>query len=266
MVQLSDLHFGAGKQNVHPAHQLLEHVVAVVKEQQNSVVLASGDITYQALDAGYREATHFFEQLLDRTGLDRSRFLFCPGNHDCHATGHFKAFDTFTYGIRRDNECTFSGTTCRLLAIDGLNFLLMNSSHHLDHRYGLADVDALGKLAPADPANCVAVIHHHLIPTDKMDPSTTRNAHEVLLTLDDKGVPILLHGHQHVAKGVAVGRTPVNVLGVNSFNFHVPGGQNAIGLLNWRDDGVSFSRRVLFDSGLTKSSAHYKEVDRVTIR
>ncbi len=266
VVQLSDLHFGAGRQNVHPAHQLLEHVVAIVKEQRNPVILASGDITYQALDAGYAEATLFFERLLDRTGLDRSRFLFCPGNHDCHITERFKGFDAFSYGIRRDGECTYSGTTCRLIAIDELSFLLVNSSHHLDHRYGLADVDALRELNPADPANCVAVIHHHLIPTDRMDSSTTRNAHELLLSLDATGVPVLLHGHQHVAKGLAVGHTPVKVFGVNSFNFQVAGGQNAIGLLNWRDDGVSFSRRVLFDSGLTRSGPHFKDVEQVTIR
>lgn len=266
VIQLSDLHFGAGGENVHSPTALVEQVAELAQKLNNPIILASGDITFKAGNSGYEEAGHFFEQLRNATGLERKRFLFCPGNHDCHATDHFKAFDSFTYRIRRDDACTFSDSPCRAVTLDGLIFVLMNSVYHLDHKYGLVDVKALRRTEIADPQNTAVISHHHLIPTDQHDTSTTRNSYDLLTALDDMGIPVLLHGHQHVTKGLRVGKTPVHVVGVNSFNFAFRGGQNAVGVLEWQDGSVKFTRRIYLNDGVEAALRRYQVVDEVAIR
>lgn len=266
VIQLSDLHFGASGHNAHPLTSLADHVAALAASLDNPVILSSGDITFKAGEAGYQEARQFFDRLRIATGLERDRFLFCPGNHDCHADDHFRAFDEFTWHVRRDGACSFSKQSCQVIPMDGLTFLLLNSAHHLDHRYGLIDLNALRNIKIEDPANCLAVSHHHLIPSDPTDPSTTRNAYGVLAALDEMKVPVLLHGHQHVTKGIPIGSTPVHVIGVNSFNFAFPGGQNAVGVLEWADTSVTFTRRIYLTDGVGNAGDRFQTIDGVTIR
>lgn len=266
IIQLSDLHFGAGSQNPHPSRELVDHVSVLAAALENPVVLASGDITYKARKQGYDEAALFFDRLRQATQLDRDRFLFCPGNHDCHAETHFASFDAFTYRMRRDEACTFSKHPVRIVTLDGLTVLLLNSAHHLDHSFGLVDEAALRAVQLPTPENTVAVSHHHVVPTHRNDASTTRNAYDLLTMLDDKRVPLLLHGHQHLTRGLPVGSTPVHVFGVNSFNFAYLGGQNAVGVVEWKDGHLRFQRRIYVTDGLGAASGRYHAIDEVVIR
>jgi 3',5'-cyclic AMP phosphodiesterase CpdA len=266
VIQLSDLHFGASGQNAHPSGELADQVAEVAASLNNPLILASGDITFKAADAGYREASQFFDRVRNATGLGRDRFLFCPGNHDCHAQHKFKAFDAFTFGVRQDGACTFSARACQVVDVDGLTFVLLNSAYHFDHEFGLVDLDSLRRIKIAEPADCVAVSHHHVIPSDPNDPSTTRNAYGLLTALDDMHIPVLLHGHQHVTKAIPVGNTPVQVIGVNSFNFAYAGGQNALGVLEWTDKSVKFERRIYLSDGVGSAGRRFETLDGVTIR
>lgn len=266
IIQLSDLHFGAGSQNPHPSAELVDQVSGLSAALENPVVLASGDITYKATEQGYDEAALFFDRLRKASRLDRDRFLFCPGNHDCHAKTHFASFDAFTYRMRRDDACTFSKDTIRIVTIDGLTVLLLNSAHHLDHSFGLVDEAALRAAQLPSPENTLAVSHHHVVPTHRVDTSTTRNAYQLLTVLDDKRVPLLLHGHQHLTRGLPVGSTPVHVFGVNSFNFASPGGHNAVGVVEWKNDNLRFQRRIYVTDGLGAASGRYHEIEEVVIR
>lgn len=266
IIQLSDLHFGAGLHNPHPLGELVDQVSGLVAAVDNPLVLASGDITYKASDQGYEEASQFFDRLRQSTQLDRDRFLFCPGNHDCHAKTHFAGFDAFTYGVRRDAACTFAKHSLKTVNIDGLTVLLLNSAHHLDHKFGLVDETAVRAVQFPSPENTIAVSHHHVIPTHRSDASTTRNAYDLLTVLDEKRVPLLLHGHQHLTRGVTMGQTPVHVFGVNSFNFIYPGGQNAVGLVEWKGEKLRFQRRIYVTDGLGAASGRYHTIDEVMIR
>lgn len=266
IIQLSDLHFGAGSQNPHPSGELVDQVSGLAAALNNPVVLASGDITFKASEQGYVEAGLFFDRLRQATRLDRNRFLFCPGNHDCHAKTHFASFDAFSYRMRRDDACTFSKRTLRTVAIDGLTVLLLNSAYHLDHSFGLVDEAALRAVQLPSPENTLAVSHHHVVPTHRNDASTTRNAYALLTVLDEKRVPLLLHGHQHLTRGLPIGSTPVHVFGVNSFNFAYPGGQNAVGIVEWNGEGLRFQRRIYISDGLGAASKRYHAIDEVVIR
>lgn len=266
IIQLSDLHFGAGAQNPHPSAELADQVSGLAATLHNPVVLASGDITYKASAQGYSDAVQFFDRVRQATGLDRDRFLFCPGNHDCHATTHFRSFDAFSYRMRRDDACTFSSHNLRTVTVGGLTVLLLNSAHHLDHRFGLVDEAALRAVQLQSPENTLAVSHHHLVPTHRDDVSTTRNAYGLLTVLDEKRVPLLLHGHQHLARGLPVGSTPVHVFGVNSFNFAYRGGQNAVGIADWKAGHLRFERRIYVSDGPGAASGRYQMIDQVSIR
>src|SRR5688572_7574245 len=47
-------------------------------------VVVSGDVTQSAEPAQYAEAETFLRQLLDSLGLETTRLLVVPGNHDVH--------------------------------------------------------------------------------------------------------------------------------------------------------------------------------------
>ncbi len=267
MLQLSDLHFGADFDNAHPSAMLCEHLMTLIRDlEAQPVLLISGDITFQAKARGYQEAKQFFDRLKEGTGLDGKRFVFCPGNHDLDRASGFHAYDAFVYDVRRDDECGFASRSCGTLTVDGLTFVLVNSAHHHDHRYGLVDVAALRALAlPADRRQVIAVSHHHVIPTEHHDCSTIRNAYAFLTALDSSGIRVLLHGHQHLSRGLPVGDTPVSIFGVNSFNYHMKGGQNALNQLTWRGDQMTFQRRIFVHDGIRDAGPRFEALEEHSI-
>src|SRR5258708_5274302 len=83
IVHLSDLHFGAGAENALAFREIEDPLVALINGTSPApIVVLSGDITFKGRSEGYEEASRFFEAIRTATGLDRNRFIACPGNHD----------------------------------------------------------------------------------------------------------------------------------------------------------------------------------------
>ena len=88
ILHISDLHFGeksrfkdyideniCDKLGVRLATPVLEHF-------KPDLVAVTGDIAHTGGEKDYQCALKFFNSLSENLGLDRDRFVFCPGNHD----------------------------------------------------------------------------------------------------------------------------------------------------------------------------------------
>jgi 3',5'-cyclic AMP phosphodiesterase CpdA len=274
VLHLSDLHFGAGIANAVIFNRISEALIALIKDISSPpVIVLSGDVTFQGRINGYADAGRFFESIRTGAGLERSRFLICPGNHDIVppklAGGipeGFEELDRFAYSLRRDNACSFSERTCRSVEIDGIHFLLINSSFHLDKAFGLVNLEDLKAELRSSPPSAVchsriAVVHHHPIPIAKNDLSTIRNAYDLLAFLDENKFGALLHGHQHTTMGLSVGATPVITYGVSSLNYLTSGRLNGFNDYQIKMNGISsVMRRTLLMDGRAGDATGYGTV------
>jgi len=109
VLHISDLHFNSGSYNVEP-YRIEKGLINLIKskkdEEDGFYLIVSGDITTAGTADGFSEAKSFFENILKETNIKKENFLICPGNHDI-ANNSFETFDSFSYGIRRDNVFTF---------------------------------------------------------------------------------------------------------------------------------------------------------------
>jgi 3',5'-cyclic AMP phosphodiesterase CpdA len=251
IVHLSDLHFGAEYWNTHALGKLRDHLVEfLARLSQRPIIVLSGDITFKGSHEGYRVAADFFGHIVSDTGIDRNRFIVCPGNHDIARGQPFGPFDQFSYGLRRDKSCVFGSASAAIVAFDHLRLLILNSAYHADPGHGLIDLKEVENLLRRQPAMSteipqIAITHHHIIPTLRDDSSVTRNAYDLVRLLDGYGYRALLHGHQHYTTGLPIGHTPVTVFGVSSLNFQNPGITNGLNLYRLKGSRLAMERYAL---------------------
>jgi 3',5'-cyclic AMP phosphodiesterase CpdA len=239
---LSDTHFGNAAP-MFPVHKLKGALSALItiENDPNSFLIISGDITYQGKSDGYKQAQSIIKEIwLDRGGK-RDHFFACPGNHDI-CQGSFKSFDDFQYGIRRNDSAKFEKSSAHLISGDEVAFLLLNTAHHLDHKYGLLELNKIANLLEenSDILNKkiqkVAIIHHHLIGYDQEDLSTVRNALPFLKLLDEFGFNLILHGHRHSLAPITVGQAGIQIFSARSLNFPTLGIKNGVAIHEFKNN------------------------------
>ncbi|MFC1862939.1 metallophosphoesterase family protein [Thermodesulfobacteriota bacterium] len=87
-LHLSDLHFQATKETSSDRDVILTDLLEDLrrlKERHDlspDFILISGDIAYCGINAEYKLAERFFDELLEATELSKERLLVVPGNHD----------------------------------------------------------------------------------------------------------------------------------------------------------------------------------------
>jgi hypothetical protein len=85
-LHISDFHIRDG--DSYDRDVVLGALVRSVREmgvrqgRRPDLIFATGDIAHAGKASQYKQATKFFDALLDATGLDRSRLFVIPGNHD----------------------------------------------------------------------------------------------------------------------------------------------------------------------------------------
>ncbi len=86
-IHLSDFHF-ADTPDPYERNTVLEPLLTEITRRreedgfQPDALFVTGDIAYSGKPAEYLAATRFFDDLLESTGLDKSRLFVVPGNHD----------------------------------------------------------------------------------------------------------------------------------------------------------------------------------------
>lgn len=252
ILHISDLHFGDPSSVLHRVEVDRALSSLLAKAGRDAFVVFSGDVSFRGSKQGYSEALEALQPALNRFGINRSKVVVCPGNHDIvkstTAWSLFEAFDSWSAEMRSDKRCTFSTESCRLLSDGEADVLVINSAYHGHIGYGLVDVEqmdkTLGQIEPTKQQGRprIAVLHHHLIPYSGLgDESTTRNSYDVLKRLVKYDFSLVLHGHQHALLELGVGSTSTKICGVGSFRYSTPGFINGANVyrVNERNEIIS---------------------------
>jgi len=178
IVQLSDLHVGSQFQP-----EVFETVVKEVNELNPDVIVITGDLTNEGLVKEYKQCK------LLLTKFNTKKIISISGNHDYRNTGYllFKKFFPFeTVNELDDDVVLVTVGTARPDRNNG----------EVGYRQNLWLERTMKKYK--DKVKIVAM-HHHLIPIPDTgsDEITVVDAGDVLRTILDTHVDVVLCGHKH---------------------------------------------------------------------
>ncbi|MEK0352730.1 MAG: metallophosphoesterase [Nitrosopumilus sp.] len=178
IVQLSDLHVGS-----QFLPEVFETLVKEVNELNPDVIVITGDLTNEGLMKEYEEC----KSLL--TKFNAKKIISISGNHDYRNTGYllFKKFFPFQTVNELDNDVVLVTVgTARPDRNEG----------EVGYRQNLWLERTMKKYK--DKVKIVAM-HHHLIPIPDTgsDQLTVVDAGDVLRTVLDTKVDVVLCGHKH---------------------------------------------------------------------
>lgn len=218
IIHISDIHFSSQSLYLQPIdikQPLIDLINDKVQEGDLAFLILSGDITFTANRNGFAQGNNFFNEIIQNTKIERKNIITCPGNHDI-VTDTFNDFDMFTYNLRNDITLKFADKPSFILNYDDISFLSINSSYHLNHRYGLVDITKLKTLLEESSLaqNKVAVIHHHFLNFKKDDTSIIRNSYQTIDLLQNHGFDTILHGHQHTKQMYTINN--ITIKGISS--------------------------------------------------
>lgn len=191
MAHISDVHVG-GALSLPP--EALAGIVDRVHRLEPDVIVVAGDLTTDGYEWEYEEAARWVERFQPPT-------VVIPGNHDARNVGyiHFERFfgEPFSrlraaFGVERAERLQASGYT-----IVGLD------SSEPDVNEGRVGRDRYGWIAEQfdDPDDIrIVTVHHHLvsIPGTGRERNIVLDAGDLLRTLIDLDVDLVLCGHKHV--------------------------------------------------------------------
>ncbi|KAF6248301.1 metallophosphoesterase [Marine Group I thaumarchaeote] len=178
IVQLSDLHVGS-----QFLPEVFETLVKEVNELNSDVIVITGDLTNEGLMKEYEKC----KSLL--TKFNTKKIISISGNHDYRNTGYllFKKFFPFQTVNELDNDIVLVTVgTARPDRNEG----------EVGYRQNLWLERTMKKYK--DKVKIVAM-HHHLIPIPDTgsDQLTVVDAGDVLRTVLDTQVDVVLCGHKH---------------------------------------------------------------------
>ncbi|MCP4119799.1 MAG: hypothetical protein GY737_31250 [Desulfobacteraceae bacterium] len=85
ILHISDLHIST--RDTFDLSVVLDPLIERVEEDRDNgispeIVVVTGNVAYQGIEAEYEEARKFLDKLLYALGLERERLFIVPGNHD----------------------------------------------------------------------------------------------------------------------------------------------------------------------------------------
>ena len=178
VVQISDLHVGS-----QFLQEKFDTLVSEVNELNPDVIVITGDLTNEGLMKEYEKAKSLIEQ------FNTKKIIAISGNHDYRNTGYllFKRFFPFqTIHELNDDVVLVTVGTARPDRNEG----------EVGYRQNLWLERTMKKYK--DKVKIVAM-HHHLIaiPDTGSDQLTVVDAGDVLRTILDTEVDVVLCGHKH---------------------------------------------------------------------
>ena len=178
IVQLSDLHVGSQFQP-----EVFETVVKEVNKINPDVIVITGDLTNEGLMKEYKKCKSLLTQ------FNTKKIISISGNHDYRNTGYllFKKFFPFETVNELDNDVVL--VTVGTARPD-------RNNGEVGYRQHLWLERTMKKYK--DKVKIVAM-HHHLIPIPDTgsDQLTVVDAGDVLRTILDTQVDVVLCGHKH---------------------------------------------------------------------
>lgn len=212
-----------------------------------------GDISETAHPLEFSSAFHFIDTVGDILGVDKSKIIFIPGNHDVSwnimktfendnsGFGHKHKFLPYLFclekfaSIYQTNQAKLvSNNFFNIWEFDniifvGYNSALLDGPNEINHPGDVRkeDLDLLNtELSLLDNNKIkVFVIHHHLYPyTDpiyKKDFSIISNSEELLKFISQNKFDLIIHGHKHFPRFKTISEDyckNINILLAGSFS------------------------------------------------
>jgi 3',5'-cyclic AMP phosphodiesterase CpdA len=209
--------------------------LAALKMERPAAVIISGDLTWRGDPAEFQEALTFVTRLQSLHGVDTFLDLvIVPGNHDIKWADQsddkcdLKRLVTYS---GPDAERNYRNFFSRTIGVPGNTYLSMGrryllqnyvtvdilglNSCRLEGRdfsgYGYVGLDQIAdgasRMGWSEERNTVnyrlAILHHHLVPVSPVEDvatnhfSLTLDAGQLLYKMQDFGVDVASHGHQH---------------------------------------------------------------------
>lgn len=191
IAQISDVHVG-GPLSL-PA-EAMRAIVERVRRIDPDVVVLAGDLTTAGYEWEYEEAAQWAAEI-------EFPKVIIPGNHDARNVG-YRHFQRFFGDPSSRSRIEFDAVRSERLQATGMTIVALDSSEP-DVNEGRIGRDRYPWIAEQfdEPDDIrVVAVHHHLVPI----PGTGRernivlDAADVLLTLLQQDVDIVLSGHKHV--------------------------------------------------------------------
>lgn len=257
IVQISDLHFYnvAKSPSEESCIKAIDGWVRTRRKRKESVVIAvCGDLTTEGEIDPYPTVKQFLHRLRNTIPGDVPTVV-CPGNHDCVSSlDSGREFEHFNSVARSFGQITPFGpaVTIYTMPIDDTDFLVMNSAHHCDYKFGASTYETLGdQLDESTSRHRIIIIHHHFIPSDGDKQSAIRESHNTLQTAVTRNVRLILHGHLHRSRIVRLGEPSCAVIGVGSLQAQAsPRTHNTtklatmqFNIVRWRRGKVSLAKQ-----------------------
>jgi len=190
IAQVSDVHVG-GSLSLPEA---LEAIIERLRRMQPDIVVVAGDLTTDGYEWEYEEAARW---------VDKIEFpkIVIPGNHDSRNVGyiHFRRYFGEPYSRYRAG---FDPVRAERLRATGFTIAGLDSSEP-DVNEGRVGRDRYSWIREQfdEPGHIrIVTVHHHLvaIPGTGRERNIVLDAGDLLHTLTDLDVDVVLSGHKHV--------------------------------------------------------------------
>lgn len=223
LIQIADIH-NSNKHTLEKIDKISDEMVTsinhYIKPDDLVVFTICGDILNQGQEVGFKDTLYFLDLIKKYINSNNIEFVICPGNHDIvnnNGIKSFKDIDKFIFDVSLDSKVKFDRQSINIKTINNIDFIIINSSFHLDHTYGKIDLKELNEILRQSKCNeKIIILHHHLIPIREGETSTIVNSYEFFKTLENKNILAILHGHQHMKMDMVVGNNLTRIIGVGS--------------------------------------------------
>lgn len=228
IVQMADLHFGAGDKESKREKEIVQESLAEIKKNvpkaEKILLCICGDIidSYKkddktVIDA--KERYHTASSLFDlmRGELEKDYQLtmkFCLGNHDITHVPEFyncvKAYDPHTTEAELKSVFVFQE--------EQTHYIFVNSCYGDQYENGRIDYSSLEDTLKNLPreADKILVLHHTIMSMDDKDSSSIRNAARLLGLVNYYNIVGILHGHIHGRDILTIGNNQCRVIGTGA--------------------------------------------------
>lgn len=191
IAQVSDVHLG-GSLSLPP--EALDAILEQIRRMEPDLVVIPGDLTTDGYEWEYEEAARWVEQI-------EFPKIVIPGNHDSRNVGyiHFRRFFGEPYSSYR---ASFDPVRAERLQATGFTIAGLDSSEP-DVNEGRVGRDRYTWIREqfGEPGHIrMVTVHHHLvaIPGTGRERNIVLDAGDLLFTLADLDIDLVLSGHKHV--------------------------------------------------------------------
>jgi 3',5'-cyclic-AMP phosphodiesterase len=191
IAQLSDIHAGGP---LSFGQDEMGQLADRVRQVDPDVVVIAGDLTTAGYEWEYAEAAAWLEQL----GFPQ---VVIPGNHDARNVGYLHFHDHFGDPYSRFRQ-GFDPDRAERLQASGFTIVGLDSSD-ADVNEGRIGIDRYPWIREQfdEPDDMrILAVHHHLVPIPGTgrERNTVTDAGDLLLTLTELDIDVVLSGHKHV--------------------------------------------------------------------